>query len=183
MSMAGGRPPISQADRDQVATLHAAGHGRNEIARRTGVGAGTVTKIIHELGGSFDRDPGVIAGTAAQQVDLKARRLALQSRIIARAEAIMDRLEAPTFQTVLRGEGGAENARTLDFVPARDEKDLLWAVGSCMTVDERIEKGQGMAGDQVASSMLVTLFKDVQGAWEQARAEQDALDMDEVRVP
>lgn len=185
MNVAGGPPRIPQSDRDRIADLHAQGYGRNEIARQVGRSLGTVTKVCQELGLSFDRAqmPGVAAGNVARQEDLKARRLALQSRLLARAEHIFTRLEAPKFTTLTKAEYGVEVESTLGFVPARDEKDLVWAIGSCLANEERLERINGDGGDGAARSMLTDLFGQVQAAWDHARQERAGADMDEPTTP
>jgi transcriptional regulator with XRE-family HTH domain len=164
---------VTQADRDHVRDLHAKGLGRNEIARAVGVSAGTVTNIAKDLGLSFDRSESAVA-VAARATDLKARRQVLQGRLIARAEALFDRLEAPTYKTLVKVAGGAEQVQELDFVPARDEKDLQYAIGGYLIVEERLDKAGGDSGEEGARSMLAGLFQDVQGAWETAKATRDA---------
>lgn len=164
---------VTQDDRDRVAALHAAGKGRNEIARALDVSAGTVTNIARALGLSFDRSE-TAAATAAKVVDLKARRAAIQARLIARAEKVLDRLEGDTYTALVKTAGGAEEVRELHFVPARDEKDLQYVVGGYLIADERLQRASGDSGEDATRSMLSGLFQDVQGAWETAKARRDA---------
>ncbi|NCL74708.1 hypothetical protein [Rhodococcus sp. YH1] len=60
---------------EAVRKLHAEGLGRNEIARRLGCAAGTVTRAAELAGVSFDRAP--VQATAAAQMDAATRRARL----------------------------------------------------------------------------------------------------------
>ena len=130
--------PVTQADRDQVAALHAQGLGRNAIARQLGRSASTVTQIATEAGLSFDRSA-TAAATEAAKVDNAARRAKLIARAYTRAEAIYDRLEADQYRFTATSVHGIETV-TLDHVPAPDEKALASAINSYLTGAVKLEQ-------------------------------------------
>lgn len=169
---------VTDADRDRVRALHTQGHGRNEISRRTGLAEGTVGNIARALGLSFDRSA-TAALTASRAEDLRARRQRIQLKMLTQAEQVLDDLASGQWQTLIRGDQGAEREVTLDFVPARDRKDAVWAVGAYVANDERLERVTGDSGQDAARSMLVGLLRDVQGAWHLAQQQEAAVDFDQ----
>jgi transposase-like protein len=116
--------PITAEKRAEIIALAQSGVTRNAIAKQTGVSGGSVTAIARDAGVSFARAHESAAGTQARQHDLRARRARIVDRMYSRMEALQDRLDATEFQTVLKGEGGAEWPRTLDFVPTVDERNI-----------------------------------------------------------
>lgn len=132
-------PPISDEARQQVLALHAEGLGRNEISRRTGVSAGSVTNIIRAAGLTFDRAAPREA-TRARQDDLAEKRSRAMVGMYDQSLAILRRLAAPEFRTVLRGEMGVEETRTLEFVPPRDLRDLSDAASRLALAAARLEQ-------------------------------------------
>lgn len=65
----------------EVIDLARAGHGRNEVARRTGVPPTTVSRICAEAGVSFDRTATAQA-TEARVIDAKAKRSILAANLL-----------------------------------------------------------------------------------------------------
>lgn len=131
--------PVSDEARRRVLDLHAQGVGRNDIARQTGLGAGTVTAIIQRAGLSFDRTA-TRAATKARQDDLADKRSRAMVGMYDQSLAILRRLAAPEFRTVLRGEMGVEETRTLEFVPPRDLRDLSDAASRLALAAARLEQ-------------------------------------------
>jgi hypothetical protein len=142
------KPPLTAKQRATILKLHADGLGRNQIARTTGLGAATVTKVIHEAGLSFDRTA-TKAAVEARRIDLADARTRLTERLYTRATSILDRLEADTYTAVMRASFGEEKPQTLQFVPARDERDLAAALGVLATQAARLEQVGNPAGEKV----------------------------------
>lgn len=148
------RTMITNHQRNQVLTLHADGLGRNEIAEKAGISTGSVTKIVHAAGRSFDRTKTATA-VAARQVDLADRRTRIIDRLYSRTEALLDRLEADKFDTILKASFGEEIASSLAFVPARDVRDLASSISQLAGQAARLEavsspeaeKVKGLLGD------------------------------------
>ena len=70
--------PITDDQRQQIIDLHGQGLSRNDIARQTGVSAGSVTNICRQNDRSFDRSATKQA-TESKQIDAKAVRAAVAS--------------------------------------------------------------------------------------------------------
>lgn len=145
--------------RKQVVELCKQGCTRNEISRRTGIGNTTVTKIAARAGLTFDRTK-TARGVEAHSIDMAARRAKIIERQYGRIEKILDRLEeADTegFRTILKGIGGAEEVRTLTFVPTVDERNMADATYRGVTAVAALEKVGHDAGTDVAKSFLAGL--------------------------
>ncbi|TCO64374.1 helix-turn-helix domain-containing protein [Actinocrispum wychmicini] len=143
---------ITDADRDRVRELHAAGKTRNDIARAIGRSPSTVTGIARSLGLSFDRSA-TAAATHARQVDNRARRTEIVGRLYGRAERVLARLEAPTYTFTATTVHGIET-KTLDHVPAPDEKALASATSTHLAAAARLEQIDADKGSEGAKSML-----------------------------
>lgn len=134
--MAATRPP--KVSDDTLRELHAEGLGCNEIARRVGLDGGTVSRRCKALGLKFDRAQTAMASKARLE-DARARRVNLVHRLYDRAEAILARLEAEVFKTLVQTEPGVQTPTTLDFVPPSDERYLAHSVGSYLQAAARLE--------------------------------------------
>ncbi|WP_158861991.1 helix-turn-helix domain-containing protein [Leifsonia sp. AG29] len=132
------------------------GLGCNAIAKELGVSPSTISAWAKREGLEFDRAQ-VKAANQAREVDGKARRLELKLRAYKRAEALYDRLEAPTFKTLVRTEVGVEKARELDFVPAQNERDIAQAIQTHITAAMKMEAADGTPGLDDATSLLSRL--------------------------
>jgi len=77
--------PVTDAERERVAALHADGLSCAAIARELGRSRSTISRIARDAGLPFDRAQTRTA-TAARQVDAKARRTALAERALDSAD-------------------------------------------------------------------------------------------------
>lgn len=77
--------------RTEVVRLARDGHGRNEVARLTGVPPTTVTRIASEAGVAFDRTATAHA-TEARVIDAKARRSILAADLLDDVQVARERL-------------------------------------------------------------------------------------------
>lgn len=158
--------PVTDEDRERVRELHAAGRGRNEIAREIGRPAGTVTRIARVLGLSFNRSA-TRAATQARKTDLAARRTALIDRAYTRAEHIYDRLEADKsgYKFTATTVNGIET-RTLDHVPGQEERALAVAAGSHLSHAAKLEAVDAGDGADAARSLVGQLATGLAAAYE-----------------
>ncbi|MDQ1053184.1 hypothetical protein QE394_001112 [Arthrobacter sp. SORGH_AS 212] len=147
-------PKRTQADRDTVLKLHAQGKGRNDIVRETGFSTAWVSNTVRDAGMSFARGERVKAATEAKQADNKARRAALVGRMYDRAEFILNRLEAPTFDALVPTGPGIQSARELTFVPAGEERNLATSVAVYLDKAMLLEKVDAVPERSEAQSML-----------------------------
>ena len=143
---------VTDADRARVRELHAEGKTRNDIARAIGRSSSTVTGIARELGLSFDRSS-TAAATAARQIDNRARRTEIVGRLYGRAEHLLARLEADRYVFTATTINGIES-KTLDHVPAPDEKALASALSTHLSAAGRLEAVDADKGSEGAKSML-----------------------------
>lgn len=91
----GSSNPVTDAERQRVRELHAAGKGRNEIATELGRSGRTISEIAKGLGLSFARAAEVRAATEVRQADLADRRAALAQRLQDVAERELEKVNAP----------------------------------------------------------------------------------------
>lgn len=143
---------VTDTDRVRVRELHAEGKSRNDIARAIRRSASTVTGIARELGLSFDRSA-TAAATQARQIDNRARRTEIVGRLYGRAEHLLVRLEAPVYTFTATTINGIES-KTLDHVPAPDEKALATALSTHLSAAGRLEQVDADKGSDGAKSML-----------------------------
>lgn len=129
---------ITDAERNQIQLMHAAGRSRNDIARELGRSPASVSKIVHESGAQFDRST-TAAATEAKQTDNKARRAALVDRLYGRAERIAARLDEPLYAYTTTTVNGIET-KSLGHVPAQDERHLASALATHLTSAARLEQ-------------------------------------------
>lgn len=120
--------PISDEVKAEVLRLHALDTSRNEIARITGIGASTVTRIVKEAGGEFDRAMTKRA-TEARAVDMAALRLRLAEKMADRSEKMLDRLDDPYLVYNFGGKDNDYNEHTLDRPPVEVERNAVVTAG------------------------------------------------------
>jgi len=143
--------PVTPRQRARVIELAKEGMSRNDIARKTKLAAGTVTKIVHAEGLSFDREA-TRRATEAKQADSKARRAVLAALQLDDAFRLRERLWEPSTQLV-SGPTGTERI-TLELPPARDTRDFVASVAGCVKSHIELEKLDTDSGAAGARSML-----------------------------
>lgn len=139
---------ITDEQRAEVLRLHADGLARNEIHRQTGVSLGSVTNIVRAAGRTFDRADTRLA-VAARQDDLAEKRSRNLIGMYDQAAAILQRIAAPEFKTILRGEFSVERPQVLDFIPPRDLRDLSDACSRLALAAARLEQVGNPQGEKV----------------------------------
>lgn len=136
--------------------LFDAGKGRNEIAKALGVGFATITRWANREGLSFDRTATEKA-VKARVIDAKARRISIVERLYTRTEAVLTRLEADEFTTLVRGAQGRESQRTLAFVPPTHERELSSSMSNYLASAAKLEAIDSGQDADDAKSMLAKL--------------------------
>lgn len=119
---------ISETQKAEVLALHAQALSRNEIARRVGISAGSVTNICRAAGLTFDRSETKQA-TEARTVDLAAGRVRLAEKMLAASEDMLDRIDD---EYVVYNFGGKDNTfeqRTLDSAPVEVRRNVITTAG------------------------------------------------------
>lgn len=112
--------PVSDAERARIIATIEAGTSRNDTARKHKRSPGTITKIAHAAGLSFDRSA-TRAATEAKQADNRARRagqaiayLDKVDELFVEIDAVRARLHGPTIVFNFGGRDNDYNERLLD---------------------------------------------------------------------
>lgn len=137
--------PVQPEQRARAISLHAKGKGRNEIAAAVGISTASVSRIIANAGGSFDRSKTAKA-VEAHRIDRAAVRADIIDRMYTRGQKVLARLEADKFAYRVPTECGTEMVYD-DDPPAGDEKNLAAALGMYVqnaTKLETIDAGTGV---------------------------------------
>ena len=153
--------PVTQADRDQVAAMHADGKSRNEIARALGRSPSTVSAIAQELGLSFGRER-TAAATAAKQADNRARRARLAAEMLDDIARLRAQLFAPTVVFAFGGKDNVYREHKVDRPPPREQRDIVLAITNLIASHLRLVEYDRDTGAAPVAGMLGALFADLQ---------------------
>lgn len=160
---------ITDDQKAQVLALHAEGHARNEIARRIGISAGSVTNICRAADRTFDRSETAKA-TEARQIDLAAGRTRLAEKMLAVAEGMLDTVDGPYLVYSFGGKDNDYNEHLLDSAPFEVRQRALTGAGIAFDKLTRIvEKDNG--GLEQAVGVLDQIADGFRAAAEKYRAE------------
>lgn len=160
---------ISDEQREQVLALHAEGHARNEIARRIGISAGSVTNICRAADRAFDRSETKHA-TEARQIDLAAGRTRLAEKMLAASEDMLDRIDDPYLVFSFGGKENDYNEHTLTSAPVEVRRNVITTAGITFDKLTRIvEKDNG--GLDQAVGVLDQIADGFRAAAEKYRSE------------
>lgn len=144
---------ISDAQRDEVLRLHSEGLSRNEIARRTGISAGSVTNICTDNGRSFDRSATKDA-QAARSIDLAARRLNLADRLDVAANAMLDMIDKPFTVYNFGGKDNTFNSRDLGSAPVEARRTIITSAAIVFDKISKVIESTPADGTEAAESVL-----------------------------
>lgn len=145
--------PWTTADDTTLRGLHESGRSLHSIAAEMHRSKATISEKAAKLGLSWDRTRTANAAHAVA-VDNKARRAAIEARIYAQVEAELTSVEsagAGGWRTILKGAYGAEETKTLDFVPPRDRREAADTVSRYMATATKIAVLD--SGDQDTSAV------------------------------
>lgn len=147
--------PVTDKDREKLKELHAAGKGRNQIARELQRSPRTISVLAEELGLTFDRTMTAVA-TQARVIDSKARRAAIIASLYDVVEDDLQYLKDDTFDLV-EVSMGAPVRYEANRLPAQDRKALITGVSTATTAAARLEALDGDPGTDAARSVLMGL--------------------------
>lgn len=163
---------ITDDQKAEVLALHADGHARNEIARRVGISAGSVTNICRAADRAFDRSE-TESATKARQVDLAAGRTRLAEKMLAVSEAMLDRVDDPYLVYSFGGKDNDYNEHTLESAPVEVRQRIITTAGITFDKLTRIvEKSD--TGLEQAVGVLDTIADGFRAAAEKYRSETPA---------
>jgi hypothetical protein len=118
--------PVTDAERDRVAELHAQGQSRAQIGRELGRSPNTIGRIATAAGLSWDRTATADA-TRARQVDLAARRAELAALLLHDAFTLRERLYAATIVYAFTKDGDYVE-HTLPSPPSGDLRNTMTTI-------------------------------------------------------
>ncbi|MGQ4338058.1 helix-turn-helix domain-containing protein [[Kitasatospora] papulosa] len=174
------RRPVTQADRDQVAALHAEGKTRNDIAEILDRSGSTISRIAerHDPPLVFERAPEVAAATEARRIDLAALRTELAYQLALDAEKLRAQMWEETTVYSFGGKDNSYNDHTFDEAPAAEKRALMGTAG--MAIDRSLKLSPPEANDGLAAakSMLGSLG-DALTQFVRAEDEQQSADGEE----
>lgn len=147
---------ITDAQKQQVLNLHTQGLPRNEIARQTGISAGSVTNICRDNDRAFDRSATKDA-SAARAVDLTEARLNLAHRLNKAANDMIDMIDAPFTVYNFGGRDNTFATAVMDSAPVEARRTI---VTSAAIVFDKITKivEKDTSGVATAHSLLDALI-------------------------
>lgn len=131
--------------------------GPTAVTARFGIPKGTVTGWAKANGTRTVRTERTRDAVEAVKVDNKLRRQNIINRLFGQAEKMLDDLEAETFKTILRGEGGSESEDELDFVPTADRRALIQSINTATNNAVNLEKVDSDGGAEAGVNMLTAL--------------------------
>ncbi|WP_447643181.1 hypothetical protein [Nocardioides zeae] len=149
---------VTDADRLQIAALHAKGLSRNAISRETGWSAGAVTNVCTALGLTFDRST-VQAATAARKADAAQLRSELELQLLEDAQRLRAKVWLPHEYREYGGRDHTLRKWRQDEPTPLDQKHLMQAAG--IALDRAVRLGELDKADEVeaAKSMLAKLLE------------------------
>jgi hypothetical protein len=150
-------PPITDTDRERILALHAAGKSRNDIARETGRSQGTVTKVVHDAGRTFDRTA-TVAATAAKKADAAALRAELELDYLADAQRLRKQLWEPCIAFNFGGKDNTYEEHPLDEPVFADKLKIMQASTTASNASLRIEQARSDGGITAARSLVDDLL-------------------------
>jgi transposase len=152
--------PLTESEKQQIRDLHAEGLSRNEIAKRVGRAAGTVTAFCQREGLTFPQVERA-AQVEAAALSAKQRTLAAherQLRIVEHQQAKLLRHydDGEEWRTKLKGKAGAERVASLDFIPPEDERNTTGAISNSVMALSKLAPTDD-AGREAAVSIVEAL--------------------------
>ncbi len=152
--------PVDGQTRARVLQLHEQGVGRNEIARITGISTASVSKIVHEDGGSFDTSQTELA-TQNRLADLAAIRADLARGLLDDAVWMRERLRVPGQQ--LTGSGALVSLTRPD---GRQVQAWMTALGIAVQRSVELTRFDSDKGQARAESLLDAIAQGISAAAE-----------------
>jgi hypothetical protein len=151
----------TEAQRAEALTLYE-NEGPSAVEKQLGIPKGTVTGWAKANGVQTVRNERTHEATVAAAEDNKLRRQRLIAKLYDRAEAVVDRLNAPTFRTLVPVAPGRQEPQDLDFVPPTEERALSGSIGGYLTSTANLEKvdaGNDTAATDSVVDQLLEGFK------------------------
>ena len=152
----------------RLTELHAAGKSLHFIAGELGRSKETVSRWAEKLGLSFSREKTAKAAEAVH-VDNKARRVALEERLLVEAQKIMDQLWKPTLVFSFGGKDNDYNEHIIDRPTFGDQKAIVQTATTAIRESTRLHEMNAGSNADHSKAMLVKM----QAALLELHAEED----------
>lgn len=154
-------PGLTDTEKARIAELHAAGKGRNDIARDLERSGDTIHRYCKKVGLLFDRTS-TKAATEARKLDNAAIRQEAQTIELAIMRHMQDEVRAVQLgtqkhKTMIRSSGGAEVEASLSFVPPGDYQKLSNSRSSASTIIKNLALMDAGAGTEEDRQMLLAI--------------------------
>lgn len=150
--------PLSAAERERIAQLHAEGASCNAIAKDLGRSPSTISKAAKAAGLSFDADRTAPA-TENRMASNRAKRALLETRLLDEAGLLLDALHKP--HTVFSF-GGRDNTYAEETLPEPDvaaKATLVRAAGTAVDKALKLaDADRAGTGAEAGKSMVGALF-------------------------
>ncbi|AUS31700.1 helix-turn-helix domain-containing protein [Rhodococcus qingshengii] len=146
----------SDEDSRRLTELHAEGKSLHFIAGEIGRSKQTVSRYAKSLGLEWDRATTAKAAEAVH-VDNKARRVALEERLLVEAQKIMDQLWEPTVVFAFGGKDNTYEEHTLTQPTFGDQKAIVQTATTAIRESTRLHEMNAGQNTDHAKSMLVQM--------------------------
>lgn len=158
----------SDEDSRRLTELHAEGKSLHFIAGEIGRSKQTVSRYAKSLGLEWDRATTAKAAEAVH-VDNKARRVALEERLLVEAQKIMDQLWKPTLVFSFGGKDNTYEEHTLAQPTFGDQKAIVQTATTAIRESTRLHEMNAGSNADHSKAMLVKM----QAALLELHAEED----------
>lgn len=149
----------------QVLDLHAKGLGRNEIAKLTGIGAASVTRIVQAEGGSFDRTKTEQA-VKARKIDMASLRGQVAEKFLIRSDELLDEMDDPFLAYNFGGKDNTYEEHLLERAPVEARHAMIRAAATAMRTHTDLVKFDSDQGQSRVESLLDALAAGIGAAAE-----------------
>ena len=158
----------SDEDSRRLTELHAEGKSLHFIAGEIGRSKQTVSRYAKSLGLEWDRATTAKAAEAVH-VDNKARRVALEERLLVEAQKIMDQLWTPAIVYSFGGQFNEYAEHELDKPTFSDQKAIMQTASTAITASNKLHEMNAGSNADHSKAMLVKM----QAALLELHAEED----------
>jgi len=134
----------------QLTDLHAAGLSLRVCATRMGRSTSGVSDHAKRIGLSWDRSK-TKAATDARVADNKARRAALESTLLVKADQLIAQIDAPHVVFNFGGKDNTYEEHLLKKPPTSDIRNLMQSAGIAIDRSLKLADHDGTGGDNAAA--------------------------------
>lgn len=141
---------------DRLRELHADGRSLHSIAEEMGRSKRTISVWAGKLGLSFDRSATAKAAQA-KHIDNKARRVALEERLLIEADKVIDQMWTPTLVFNFGGKDNTYEERELERPTFGNQKDIMQTAAIALREANKLHELNSGADAAGAKSTLAQM--------------------------